>query len=102
MPFGNLRAARETAGLTRCGLGALVDRTGRTVGRWEDGSIAPKPAERLRLAEVLGADVGDLFPPFEPGVIVAARAVAASRTVPDLQRSVAHLRAELATLDERN
>lgn len=33
-----------------------------TVCRWETGQVVPNDAEKVRLAQLLGMEVGDLFP----------------------------------------
>lgn len=95
----NLTGARESAGLTRCRLAELVGRHESTVSRWESGSRTPQPTERRLLAWLLDVEVDVLFPPSEPPVVAAARRVAVARTVPDLQRAVAHLRTVLDAHD---
>lgn len=98
----NLRAAREHAGYTRHGLAKLVCRHEATVGRWEAGIMAPKPAERVHLATILGVDFDALFPKVEPVVVTVARIVAKARTITELRRAVMHLRDELAAFDALN
>lgn len=98
----NLRTARERTGKSRGCLAKLVNRCELTVGRWEAGTRTPSPADRLLLADALGMPVEALFPAEEPLVIIAARSVAAARTIPELQRAVAQLRGEFETLDAIN
>lgn len=59
-----IRRLRVAAGLTQEQLAARLGYQGKqTVSGWETGRSTP-PSERLQdLAEVLGATVGDLFPP---------------------------------------
>lgn len=70
--------------------------------RWEAGTVTPKPSERRLLAWILDVPLAELFPAFEPAVVVAARCVVNAKTVPDLQRAVTSLRLELEALDALN
>ena len=98
----NLRTARERSGLTKAALAGLLGCSDVSVGRWVAGTRTPKPAERIRLARILDADIDELFPLDEPAVVTAARRVVASRTVTDLRRAVSALADELASLDAPN
>lgn len=97
----NLRAVREQYGMSRNELARLVGRTAGTVGRWEAGSLTPRPAERRLLAGILAKDVGDLFPMADPPVIAAARGVARAQSMVELRRAVIALQYEIDLLDER-
>ena len=52
-----LRAKRQKLGLSQAQLAASVGVGTVTVKGWESGSQVPRPANRERLAEVLGDDV---------------------------------------------
>jgi len=55
-----LRAARTAVGLSRAGLGRVVDRSGQAVRGWEEGRTLPAAPTRRRLERVLGLPVGTL------------------------------------------
>ena len=60
--FGNfLRELRERQGLSQTQLGALVGVSNKAVSKWENGSAKPKSAILLRLSELLGVTVDELF-----------------------------------------
>lgn len=56
-----LRAARQRAGLSQSELAARAGATRQTIGALEAGLYPPTMNVALRLARVLGRDVGDLF-----------------------------------------
>lgn len=60
--FGNfLRELRERQGLSQHQLGALVGVSNKAVSKWENGSSMPKSSVLLRLSELLGVTVDELF-----------------------------------------
>ncbi len=60
--FGNfLRELRERQGLSQTQLGALVGVSNKAVSKWENGSAKPKSTILLRLSELLGVTVDELF-----------------------------------------
>lgn len=54
---GDLRGLRARSGLTVREVAAAVERTQRTVFRWESGQATPSRADRQRLADVFNVDV---------------------------------------------
>jgi transcriptional regulator with XRE-family HTH domain len=70
----NIKAARDTAGLTqkdageRCG----VDQT--TFSRWERGKLVPTEDNKLVIARVFGQEPRDMFPIIEQAAEPAAAA----------------------------
>ena len=53
-----ITALRSTAGLTRAGLGRVLDRSGQAVHSWETGRSRPSPVTCRRLEAVLGLPTG--------------------------------------------
>jgi transcriptional regulator with XRE-family HTH domain len=56
-----IKSAREAKGWTQTGLADHLNVRPSTVCRWEAGGCAPSDANKLRIAAVLDADVGELF-----------------------------------------
>lgn len=64
---GNIRVARDAAGLTQRQLGALVnDMDSINVSRWERGQVMPSPGSLVALAEALGQPVAWFYTDHEP------------------------------------
>ena len=55
-----LRARRESAGLSREHLAIVVARSAQTVGYWERGIVVPSHRSLALVAERLGCTVADL------------------------------------------
>ncbi len=75
-----LRAARQQAGLSQSELAQQAGVTRQTIGSLESGQSTPSLAVALRLAEVLGCEVGTLFWLDAPQSMVRAELVAADPT----------------------
>lgn len=60
---GNIRNAREKAGLTQVQLAGLLREEQPTISRWEVGLSSPRPEALMGLARALGVTVADLFVP---------------------------------------
>jgi len=58
----NVRAARAARGMSVDEFRRRLGVSQATVSRWETGVNAPKDLAKIRIAEILGADVGELFP----------------------------------------
>lgn len=57
-----LRTLRETKGMSQAKLAVLADMNPVTLWRYETGQRSPTVEQLERLADVLGIEVGDLFP----------------------------------------
>ncbi|HWD24260.1 MAG TPA: helix-turn-helix transcriptional regulator [Acidimicrobiales bacterium] len=57
-----IKVARETKGWSQSALAHRLAVRPSSVSRWEAGSCAPSDENKLRIAEVLDIEVGDLFP----------------------------------------
>jgi transcriptional regulator with XRE-family HTH domain len=58
---GKLKAARRSRGMSRDQLAVAVGVSSLSVDAWEQGKYGPKPARVMRLVEVLGCNLLDLF-----------------------------------------
>lgn len=58
----NIADARQRSGMSQERLARTLDISNQVVSRWERGVYAPRDATRIRLAEVLGVPVAELFP----------------------------------------
>jgi hypothetical protein len=66
-PRVQLRRAILESGLPAWKVGYLADLTPTVLSHITTGRREPRPAEATRLAQVLGAKVGDLFPDISNG-----------------------------------
>lgn len=58
----NIQAARLRRGLTQEKLARLLDCGQQNISRWERGVVVPRDGMKIRLAELLGIPVSELFP----------------------------------------
>jgi transcriptional regulator with XRE-family HTH domain len=68
-----LAARRKAVGLSQEGLAEALDTARSTVARWERGEVAPQPAIRARLAEILQISLDDLDHLLRGGELKKAR-----------------------------
>lgn len=57
----NLKAARQTRGLTQREVAKALDTDAFQVSRWERGAVRPSDATLVRLGDVLGLDYPSFF-----------------------------------------
>jgi transcriptional regulator with XRE-family HTH domain len=60
--MNNLRALRDSKGLSTRELGDVVGVSYASISDWENGKTEPKPKNRKRLCEVFECDITDIFP----------------------------------------
>ena len=59
---GNLREAREAAGLTQAQLAKRIGASQPSVARWESGDGGPSDRYKIAIGKALGWHPHDLFP----------------------------------------
>jgi DNA-binding XRE family transcriptional regulator len=69
-----LRRILDDRGITGCALAAAVGVHENSVYNWTSGRYVPEPATALRVAELLGVDVADLWPQLSNSALLAASA----------------------------
>ena len=61
--MGSIKKHRRKHQLSQYRLGEIVGVRQQTIHNWESGSTEPSISQAYRLAEALGCDISDLFPP---------------------------------------
>lgn len=84
-----IRAKRKAKGWTQAQLAEAVSVEKETISRFETGAISPTLGRLLRLSEVLGCSVGDLFRAPSAKVDAQASTIAALiHTLPESRREL--------------